>query len=253
MKWIVLTRRRLISVLFCLIAAVLAILVTLHGVRAVTASATRNSTPICSVQTGEKKVAISFDCDFDDQETVKLLGILKRYNVKATFFVFGIWAERYQSSLQSIAADGHEIGNHSDTHPHMPKLAQSDMRKQIADCNKKVKAITGMEPVLFRPPYGDCNAALVEAVNSSSMYCIEWSVDSFDWKNPTPHQMVERVTAQVKPGSILLFHNGALNTATALPDILASLQAQGYEVVPVSQLIYKDGYWVDASGMQRKD
>lgn len=253
MKFIILTRQRMITLLCCLIAAALAVVITLQGIKAVTAFAAQNRNPICFVKTDEKKVAISFDCAWDDQETPKLLDILNRYNVKASFFVVGAWADRYPKSMQSIASAGHEIGNHSNTHPHMPKLSRNAMLAQIIDCNQKIKTITGTEPVLFRPPYGDCNAALVETAGSVRMYCIEWNIDSFDWKNPAPRQIVERVTTQVKPGSIILFHNGALNTVTALPEILSSLRAQGYAMVPVSQLIYKDGYTVDASGMQAKN
>lgn len=252
MKYFILTRRRLFTLLCCLIAGVLAVIITLQGITATIASAVQNRNPICSVVTDEKKIAISFDCDENDLETQRLLEILRRYNVKATFFVVGAWADKYPKSVLAIAAAGHELGNHSNTHPHMPKLNRTDMLAQITDCNAKIKAITGVSPILFRPPYGDSSGDLVEAVSSVPMYCTEWNIDSFDWKNPSPRQIIERVTALAQPGSIVLFHNGALNTATALPDILDSLQKQGYTVVPVSQLIYKERYTVDASGMQRK-
>ena len=127
------------------------------------------------------------------------------------------------------------------------------MCEQINECNNKIKKITGVSPILFRPPYGDYNNSLVEAVKSSNMYCIQWDVDSLDWKNPAPKDMIARVTSKVKPGSIVLFHNGAKNTPEALPKIIETLQSQGYQIVPVSQLIYKDGYKIDNAGMQIKD
>jgi peptidoglycan/xylan/chitin deacetylase (PgdA/CDA1 family) len=93
----------------------------------------------------------------------------------------------------------------------------------------------------------------METAKSANMYPIQWDVDSLDWKNPTPSQIANRVLTQVKPGSIILFHNGALNTPTALPTVIKSLQEKGYQIVPVSQLIYKDNYTIDNAGMQIKN
>ncbi len=253
MKFLILTRQRLLTGLCCFVAGVLAVFITLQGVTAITASEMKQLNPICSVKTDEKKIAISFDTDWDDRETEKLIEVLRRYSVKASFFVVGAWVDKYPGSVKSIAAAGHEVCNQSNTHPHMPKLSRAEMQAQIMDCNRKIQKITGISPALFRPPYGDCSSNLVEAAQSMQMYCVMWDIDSFDWKNPTPGQIAERVTSQVKPGSIVLFHNGALNTVTALPDILGTLQTQGYSIVPVSQLIYKDHYSVDRSGMQIKN
>ncbi len=251
MKILIVTKKNLTAVLFLILGS-LAVIIALQGVSAITALNAKRLNPICSVKTDEKKVAISFDNDWGDEETQRLIDILRRYSVKASFFVVGAWADKYPKSVLSIAAAGHEICNHSNTHPHMPRLTRTDMLSQITDCNSKIKKITGVGPVLFRPPYDDYSNALMEAVDSADMYCVKWSIDSLDWKNPTPRQIVEQVTTQVKPGSIILFHNGALNTATALPDVLGTLQAQGYTIVPVSQLIYKDHYTIDETGMQIK-
>jgi hypothetical protein len=140
--------------------------------------------------------------------------------------------------------------NHSNTHPHMPKLTQQEMTAQITECNKKIMAITGKSPLLFRPPYGDYNNAVIDTVNSLKMYPIQWDVDSLDWKDPTPQQISSRVISKVKPGSIILMHNGAKNTPQALPTILQTLQSQGYQFVRISELIYKDNYTIDNAGKQ---
>ena len=179
-----------------------------------------------------------------------MIDILKRYNVKTTFFVIGAWVDKYPDSVRALSAAGHEVCNHSDTHPHMPKLSQSEMTAQITACNEKVKAVTGVSPLLFRPPYGDYNDTVIKTANNMKMYPIQWSVDSLDWQNPTPQQISDRVLSRVKPGSIVLFHNGAKNTPAALPGILQTLQSQGYSIVPVSQLIYKGDYTIDSAGMQ---
>ena len=118
------------------------------------------------------------------------------------------------------------------------------------NCNQKIKAITGKEPTLFRAPYGDYNNTLIETVKGLNMHEIQWNVDSLDWKDPTPQQIYERVVGKVQPGSIVLLHNGAKNTPAALPSILETLQKQGYEIVPISQLIYNGTYKIDNNGTQ---
>jgi polysaccharide deacetylase family sporulation protein PdaB len=246
-------KKKIITVICCVICAVLAVVIGFQGVTAIKASTEKRKIPIYSVKTNDKKIAISFDAAWGNEETQTLIDILKKYNVKTTFFVVGAWVDKYPESVKALADAGHEVCNHSNTHPHMPKLPRDKMCEQINECNNKIKKITGVSPILFRPPYGDYNNSLVEAVKSSNMYCVQWDVDSLDWKNPAPKDMIARVTSKVKPGSIVLFHNGAKNTPEALPKIIETLQSQGYQIVPVSQLIYKDGYKIDNAGMQIKD
>lgn len=253
MRIITVTRKRILTVLFSALAVVLAGAAGFRGVQAVQTSASKRLLPIYNVKTEEKKIAISFDAAWGNEETQTLIDILKEYNVKTTFFVVGSWVDKYPDSVKALAEAGHEVCNHSNTHPHMPKLTQQEMTAQITECNKKIMAITGKSPLLFRPPYGDYNNAVIDTVNSLKMYPIQWDVDSLDWKNPAPSAIVRRVTSQVKPGSIVLFHNGAKNTPTALPAVIEALQKQGYQIVPVSQLIYKDHYTIDNSGMQIPD
>ncbi|MFU0832804.1 MAG: Polysaccharide deacetylase [Oscillospiraceae bacterium] len=250
MRIITVTRKRILTVLFSALAVVLAGAAGFRGVQAVQTSASKRLLPIYNVKTEEKKIAISFDAAWGNEETQTLIDILKEYNVKTTFFVVGSWVDKYPDSVKALAEAGHEVCNHSDTHPHMPKLSESDMKKQIEACNEKIKAITGVSPLLFRPPYGDYNNAVVKSAQDLGMYAIQWDVDSLDWKNPTPQQIIDRVTKKVKPGSIVLFHNGAKNTPAALPTILKTLQSEGYTIVPVSQLIIKDNYTIDSAGMQ---
>ena len=250
MRVITVTRKKLLIVLFGILAAVLAGAVCVRGVQAVQTSASKRLIPIYNVKTDEKKIAVSFDAAWGNEETQALIDILKEYNVKTTFFVVGAWVDKYPESVKALTAAGHEVCNHSNTHPHMPKLSQTDMEKQIVSCNEKIKSVTGVAPLLFRPPYGDYNNAVVKTVRDLGMYPIQWDVDSLDWKDPTPQQIAERVTSKVKPGSIVLFHNGAKNTPAALPTVLKTLQSQGYSIVPVSQLIVRDDYTIDQAGMQ---
>lgn len=242
-------KKTLVFLIFTLVA-VLAVAACVRGAQSVQASAKARDLPIYRVQTDEKKIAISFDAAWGNEQTQSLIDILRQYNVKSTFFVVGAWVDKYPESVKALVAAGHEVCNHSDTHPHMPKLSQQQMTEQITACNEKIKAVAGVSPILFRPPYGDYSNAVVRTVNGLKMYPIQWDVDSLDWKNPTPQQIINRVVSSVKPGSIVLFHNGALNTPAALPTVLKTLQAQGYQIVPVSQLILRDNYTIDPTGMQ---
>jgi polysaccharide deacetylase family sporulation protein PdaB len=250
MKFMILTKQRILTVLCCLLAGTLAVFIGVQGVVAITASATKRLVPIYCVKTTEKKIAFSFDAAWGNEQTQILIDILNKYQVKTTFFVIGAWVDKYPDSVKALTNAGHEVCNHSNTHPHMPKLGQTEMMAQLTACSNKIKSVSGVSPLLFRPPYGDYNNALMEATKSANMLAVQWDVDSLDWKNPTPKEIVNRVTTSVKPGSIVLFHNGALNTPTALPEIIENLQAKGYTIVPVSQLVYKENYTIDNAGMQ---
>ena len=117
-----------------------------------------------------------------NDDTEQLIAILKEYNVPATFFVVGAWVDKYPESVKALASAGHQIQNHSNTHPHMPQLSRVQMQNEIASCNEKIKAITGVEPTLLRPPYGDYDNALIETMNALKMYTIQWDVETLATK-----------------------------------------------------------------------
>ena len=119
-------------------------------------------------------------------------------------------------------------------------------------CNDKIEAVTGTRPTLFRCPYGEYDNHVVSAVNSMGMHVIQWNVDSLDWKELSAQEITARVTKQVVPGSIILFHNAALHTPEALPGIIEYLQQEGYEILPVSQLILSGDTVIDHTGRQSK-
>lgn len=162
----------------------------------------------------------------------------------------GEWVDKYPESVKALADAGHEIMNHSDTHPHMPQLSIEKMTEQINACNDKIEKITGRRPTLFRAPYGDYDNNLIDALSSLNMYCIQWDVDSLDWKDYTADKISERVLSKVRPGSICLFHNAAKHTPEALPIILEKLIADGYEIVPISQLIMTNNFTINHEGRQ---
>ena len=249
MKVIVL-RKRPLTVIGCILAAV--IMFGVVNVPAyVGAAATARQLPIYSVQTEEKKLSISFDAAWGADDTDTLISILGKHNVKATFFVVGDWVETYPEEVKKLHDAGHEVMNHSDTHPYFTKLSTEGMIAEIEKCNDKIEAVTGVRPTLLRFPYGDYNDNAVNAVRSLGMEPIQWSVDSLDWKDTsTAQSILERVTSQAHPGAIILCHNDAEYTPDALEGVLSKLIGEGYTFVPISALLVDGEYTMDHTGMQ---
>ena len=206
--------------------------------------------PIYSVQRPDKKISISFDAAWGDEHTKAILDTLDQYGVKTTFFLVDFWAQKYPEDVKEIADRGHELGNHSATHPDMTKLSKEQMATELQKTADTIESICGVRPAVFRPPFGSYNNALIETCESLGYKVIQWSVDSLDWKEITAEQIVERVTRNVEPGSIILFHNNAQYVEDYLPKILQNLIEQGYEIVPVGELIYRDNYEMDHTGKQ---
>ena len=208
--------------------------------------------PIYSVERDNKTVALSFDAAWGNEDTQQLIDILTDHGVKATFFLVGQWVDRYPESVKALADAGMDVMNHSDDHAHFSQLSEQDIISNVNACNDKIEAITGTRPTLFRCPYGEYDNHVVSAVNSMGMHVIQWNMDSLDWKELSAQEITARVTKQVVPGSIILFHNAALHTPEALPGIIEYLQQEGYEILPVSQLILSGDTVIDHTGRQSK-
>ncbi|HYF75227.1 MAG TPA: polysaccharide deacetylase family protein [Candidatus Nitrosocosmicus sp.] len=207
--------------------------------------------PIYCVDTTEKKISISFDAAWGANYTEDLLAILKKYDVKTTFFLVGFWVDKYPEMVRKIDEEGHEIGNHSSKHPHMSQLSKEQIVEELNNTSNKIEAITHKKVTVFRPPFGDYNNRLIQTSRELGIQVIQWDVDSLDYKDYGTDAIVKRVLSKVKNGSIVLFHNNATYTKDALPIILENLQKEGYKIVPVSELIYKDNYYIDHTGMQK--
>ena len=249
MKYIIISKRQILLG----VCAVLALVIAVVGSARVFAREER-ILPIYCVESEEKKIAISFDAAWGNDDTETLINILAEYNVPATFFVVGAWVDKYPESVKQLHDAGHKIGNHSNSHPYMTKLSEKQMIAELTACNDKIKSVTGEEPILFRAPYGDYNNATIKATESIGMYTIQWDVDSLDWKeNATAQSIAQRVISKVKNGSIVLFHNDADHTPEALPIILSTLQNEGYEFVFIEDLILKENYKILHDGTQCKN
>lgn len=215
--------------------------------------ATKKKLPIYCVETLEKKVAITFDAAWGADDTETLLTILREYNVKATFFICGYWVEKYPNEVKRIYEEGHDIGNHGNTHAHVAQLNLEQNKKEIQGAHDKVKSLLGIEMNLYRPPFGEYNNTVLEAAEEMGYYTIQWDVDSLDWMKKGVENEINQVLKHKRlgNGSILLFHNDAEFTPQALPIILKGLKDKGYEFIPISELIHKENYYMDHEGRQR--
>ena len=204
--------------------------------------------PVYCVERDEKVCALSFDAAWGNEQTETLLNILDEYEVKSTFFLVKQWVDEYPDSVQEISARGHDVENHRATHPHMNSLSEEQQKEEIFSCNEAIESLTGKAPTLFRAPYGEYNNSLVQNVKALDMYCVQWNIDSLDWKDPAPDDMVAKIEQNLTEGSIILMHNGATNTPEALPKIIEAIQNKGYKIVPVSELISEGEYYTDVQG-----
>ena len=236
-----------------LLAAALGCIAIFGAVNAppvVGAAAAARQLPIYCVEKQEKICSISFDAAWGADNTQKILDVLDEYGVKCTFFVVGNWAEQYPDTAKAIVASGHELENHSNAHDHFNSLSADAIIADVTACNDKITALTGKTPTLIRCPFGEYDDHVISAIRSMGMEPIQWDVDSLDWKGISAAEITRRVTGKVQPGSIVLFHNAGEHTPEALPEILNWMKQEGYEVVPISQLLLEGGYTLDHEGRQ---
>ena len=215
----------------------------------------KKALPIYCIQTDEKKISISFDAAWGADDTIKLLDILDKHNVKTTFCMTGGWVSTYPDMVKELYNRRHDLGNHSENHKEMSKLSASEQKEEIIAVDNKIKELTGYDCFLFRPPYGDYNSLLINTVYGCNHYPVQWDVDSLDWKDYGVDSIIKTVTKHkaLGNGSIILMHNGAKFTAEALDTVLTSLKEQGFEIVPVSQLIIRENFHMDGTGRQIGD
>lgn len=219
---------------------------------AVSTALSERKVPIYEVDRNDNKVSISLDATWGVDQTDELLDILDRHAVKTTFFLAGYWVEKHPDYVKKIQERGHEIGNHSYEHPHMNALTYDQIRNDLKRNHDLLKEITGEDAFLFRPPFGEYSNKVIDAAAELGYFTIQWSIDSLDWKDVGADYMVNRVLSNVDPGDIVLFHNAGKHTPKAIDVLLTQLKARGYEVVPISDLIYRDQYIVEPhSGVQR--
>ena len=190
------------------------------------------------VRVDQPYIAMTFDDGPSSANTPRLLEILKQRNIKATFFLIGQNVASNPDIVRRILADGHEIGNHSWTHPQLSKLSDDRVTAEITKTQDAIKDASGFTPTILRPPYGAITARQREWIESQfGLSVILWSVDPFDWKRPGASVITQRILSQVRPGAIILSHDIHKQTVDAMPATLDGLIAKGYKFVTVTQLI----------------
>lgn len=218
-----------------------------------TVTGAKRLVPIYQVDTPDKKIAITIDGVWGAERTPRLLEIFAKSNVRITFFFGGYWIEKYPDVLKEIVAKGHEIGNHTYTHPHCNSLSKEQLRKELRSTSDMTEQLTGKRPRFFRPPFGEYNNQVIETCAEEQMQVIQWNIDSLDWKEPGVHFIVKRVLDNVKPGSIILMHNNGIHTPDALAILVPRLIQMGYQIVPLSELVYQTDYYIENhSGIQKR-
>lgn len=188
------------------------------------------------------RVALTFDDGPNAAATARVLDLLRECDARATFFVVGQRVEAGGASaaalLRRMHAEGHEIGNHSWSHPNISRLSHAAIRDQVERTQGAVARACGVRPVLFRPPGGAMDFAAVRSLAGTEIRdVIMWSVDPTDWARPGRERIWRRVADAAQDGSIILLHDTHEETVRALPLIIDLLQARGFAIVPVSEVL----------------
>jgi polysaccharide deacetylase family sporulation protein PdaB len=191
----------------------------------------------------EKQVALTFDDGPDNHFTIQILDILKKNNVKATFFIVGEKAKAHPEVVKRIVNEGHVIGNHSWDHSDFPKISTDEVKQEISKTQDELYTIVGFRPTLFRPPYGALNSSEINTIASMGLSIIDWSVDTKDWAGTPTQQIIGYVKKELKPGGIILQHcavgkkENLSNTVNALEQMIPLLKNEGYDFVTVPTLL----------------
>lgn len=249
--FIVVKRKSLIFVLALTLAFVVLLLSVGYGeASAVFFGQSTRKVPVYGVKTDEKVIALTFDAAWGADKTQGILDILKEHNATATFFLVGFWIDKFEAETKKIADAGLDVGNHSNNHLNMAKIAEDEIIKEIVSVNERIQRITGKTPKFFRAPFGAYNNRLLDSVSSMNMTTIQWTIDTLDWKGLSTKDIVERVVPKAKNGDIVLFHNNSDNVLNALPLVIAGLKSKGFKFVKLSDLVLTDNYYIDNNGIQ---
>jgi peptidoglycan/xylan/chitin deacetylase (PgdA/CDA1 family) len=211
---------------------------THHAAKKTEAAAEDPSITFNSVHVDGPYIAMTFDDGPSATLTPKLLDLLAAHHIKATFFVIGENVAEHPEIVARAAREGHEVGNHSWSHPNFGKMSDDNVRSQLRRTDDAIKSATGSRPTLMRPPYGSITAREKRWIHDEFGYrIILWDVDPLDWKRPGPAVVRNRILKETRPGSIVLSHDIHPGTIEAMPSTLEALEAKGFKFVTVSELI----------------
>ena len=243
--------KSLLSSICFLVLALSLIFGLVYGIRYVCYKQGNVNMPIYKVDTEEKKISLSFDVAWGTDNIDEILEVLEKHDIKSTFFLVGSWVDDNTELVKKIHNAGHEIGNHSNTHANTKQLSEENIVQEIEITSEKIFEITGQETTLYRPPFGDIDTKTLDICKSLGYQVIKWDVDSMDWKELGPNHVIERVTKNSQPGSIVLFHANASNSENYLDSIITNLKKESYNIVPISDMLYKENFTIDSNGVQK--
>jgi probable sporulation protein (polysaccharide deacetylase family) len=206
------------------------------GIMALTAVDPNKPQPIFHGNTASPKVAFACNVFWGEEFIPDMLDTFDRYNIKITFFIGGSWAKRHPEVLKMIAARGHEIGNHTYSHPHPNSISREQNIEQITRAEDLIKELTGIKTSLYAPPYGEYNDMVLKAAADTGYTTIMWSIDTIDWKRPPEDVLINRVMKKVHNGAIILMHPTD-PTNKAMPKLVQDIQAKGYTISTVSSIL----------------
>lgn len=208
--------------------------------------------PVYNVDRKDKRIALTIDAAWADDKTEFILSTLDKYGIKATFFLCGFWAEEYPEMVKAINDAGHQIGNHSSTHPHMNQLSIEQIRKELNDYDDLIESIIGKRTTVFRAPFGEYNDVVIKTVREAGYEVIQWNIDTIDWKEErSAETILNWVLPKLKPGSIILCHNNGFKIEQYLPTLIETALAEGYEFVTIDELLLDGSTIIDVNGVQK--
>ncbi|HEY3416079.1 MAG TPA: polysaccharide deacetylase family protein, partial [Armatimonadota bacterium] len=187
---------------------------------------------------GQLRVALTFDDGPNPLYTPSILAELKRYNAHATFFLVGKMVQLYPDLATQIMGEGHELANHTYTHPNITKLSKNEVIAEVLRNRTMIKDVTGVQTYLFRPPGGNIDAAVTRQLRQLDYNIIYWDINAGEFRKFTPEEQAAQILSHVRDGSILLLHNGPIDgTLNILPTLLTQLSRRGYTFMTVSEIM----------------
>lgn len=192
--------------------------------------------PVYNGNLAKAQVALACNVFWGEEYLPSMLDSLDRHDVKITFFLGGTWVAEHPELAQELARRGHELGNHSYSHPHPNSLSQEGNKAQIARTEKLVAELTGVTTRLYAPPYGEFNNSVLAAAAELGYTTIMWSIDTIDWRKPPAEKIITKVSGKLHNGAIILIHPTE-PTAQALPELLFRIKEKGFAVLPVSAIL----------------
>jgi peptidoglycan/xylan/chitin deacetylase (PgdA/CDA1 family) len=194
---------------------------------------------------GSKQIALTYDDGPNDPHTLRLLDVLARHDVRATFFLIGRYVQRRPNLVCDLVKAGHVVGNHTFTHPHLVVSTAVETQNQLEECQRAVQEVTGEAPRLFRPPFGGRRPVTLRIARSLGLEPILWNVTSWDWETPPAEKIVRTCVRQMRGGDVVLMHDGGhrafgadrSQTVLATNMLIEKYKAEGYAFVTIPQMM----------------